>query len=122
MTTTPWTTGESWRSALGIARGPDDTEALVATIPQMLAFIHIVGSKVDHTSTSAVVIGSEPLQWSPVRDAPPGDSPHSYNIKRAVSISPADEIDVLAHPSGKTRINVFFPRDADWAKENILWV
>ena len=118
-TITPWAAGESWRSALGIARGPDDTEALVATIPQMLAFIHIMGSKVDHTSTPAVVIGSEPLQWSP---DPRHVSPPSYDIKRAVSISPADEIDILAHPSGKTRINVFFPRDADWAKENILWV
>jgi hypothetical protein len=117
-TTTPWAAGAAWRGALGIACGPDDSEALIATIPQMLAFVHLTGSEVNLTSTPPIVIGSEPLEWESDDRYPSPD----YQVKRAVSISPVDEIDIIPHTSAKTRITVFFPRDAEWAKENILWV
>jgi hypothetical protein len=78
-TRTPWAADAAWRGALGVACGPDDTEALMATIPQMLAFVHLTGSKFTLTSTPAIEVSSEPFEWKPDALYPPPE----YQVKRS---------------------------------------
>ena len=110
--TTPWCMGDGWRKALGIQHNPEkEKDGLVATIPQMIALLHLMGSALSDLHSTQAFSFSSPVNST---------SPKSrYNISRAIKITSGPN--GYGHPGRKVTVKVLFPNDSEWAKEKILW-
>jgi len=112
----PWqSSGWGWRRALGLIDGEprDKLEGLTATIPQMMAFLHLKMRFMTKLQSSKIITFYDPL----ILDASPPSN--VVNVKRGVKLLGAPEGN--AHIGGDVRVVVFFPRDSAWATENLFW-
>jgi hypothetical protein len=109
--------GQAWRAALKMAPR-SSSDGLVATIPQMISFLHLNGSGLYGITTTPARRFSTPLS----HHSPAGSSPFStsdLNVKRGVKIIEGPSCD--RHLGDEVRILVFFPQDCQWADERLLW-
>ncbi|KFZ25363.1 hypothetical protein V502_00159 [Pseudogymnoascus sp. VKM F-4520 (FW-2644)] len=115
----PWENiGDGWRSALGIAIGENDDDALVATIPQMMALLHLKGSALHNFESTPIEEFETPL-LSVHYDEDDAKSNPEWNIKRGLKIIKGPDRD--GHNADRAKVVVLFPQDSLWAKELLLW-
>lgn len=109
--------GQAWRRALRTAEN-SSYEGLVATIPQMMAFLHLTGSGLHAMASTSVQEFSVPLAYHPSNGPTPFSS-SDLGVKRGVKITegPMGE----AHRLDRVKVTVMFPHDCSWAHERLLW-
>jgi hypothetical protein len=109
---TPWKIGDGWRRALGIKHDPTtENDGLVATIPQMVALLHLKGSGLYDLHSSEVFTFSSPVDRN--------STISRYDINRGIRINLGPK--GMGHTGKVAVVVVLFPSDSDWAHERILW-
>jgi len=104
--------GKAWRKSLNIP-GSDSCEGLVATLPQMMALLHLDGSAIHSMTSSSVQEMATPLESLPT-------SGSDLKICRAIELTTRPSYD--AHFGDSVNIIVVFPEDCQWADERLLWL
>ena len=96
----PWSVGDGWRKALGVKHDPvSKSDEIVATVPQMMALLHLKGSCLRDLRSSV------PLKFEPaVRSGTEAE------IRRGVKIH--DGPNGIGHVGKKSTVIVLFPRDS----------
>ena len=90
----------------------NDREALVASIPQMLALLHINGFNL-HGMKAKLFKLKDPLR------ALQGRTVSNRPVQQVVYITEPPKCS--GHPPGRVRVRVLYPIDSEWAKEGLLW-
>ncbi|KAH8900607.1 hypothetical protein GQ53DRAFT_740608 [Thozetella sp. PMI_491] len=107
----PWpTTGRGWRSALQIPLyNPRYTtgEGLIATVPQMMAFLHLRFLSATDVWSSQALAFEGPLAIG------------GSSIRRGVRLAGSPR--GFPHVGKHTKIAVLFPADGTWAQEQFFW-
>ncbi|KAM7203558.1 hypothetical protein V8F33_002178 [Rhypophila sp. PSN 637] len=128
--------GSGWRKALHILldhpdqdrSGENDAEeqdypreGLIATIPQMLALLHLRYRTVDCVPSSQVFAFSLPLECSKLGESgPAGGSGGTWYVRRGLKL--------FGPPIGATHVGstgtvaVLFSRESRWVREQLFWV
>lgn len=109
--------GQSWRRALGVA-GNASHEGLLATIPQMMALLHLSGSGLYAMASTPVQEFGGPLECHEPNVSTPSCS-SGIKVKRGVKITKGPQGE--AHPLDRVKVAVMFPRECEWAHERLLW-
>lgn len=91
--------GQVWRAALNIAP-TSSSDGLIATIPQMMSFLHLDGSGLHEITSTSAQKFSTPLSYHSPAGPPPVSSPDS-NVKRGVRITKGPRCDY--HLGGKSQ-------------------
>ncbi|KAH6957513.1 hypothetical protein BKA56DRAFT_601789 [Ilyonectria sp. MPI-CAGE-AT-0026] len=115
----PWENiGDGWRRALGIAIGDNDDDALVATIPQMMALLHLKGAALHNLESTPIEEFETPLLSVPYEEDGAKSNP-KWSIDRGLKIVKGPDRD--GHDGDRAKVVVLFPQDSLWAKEQLLW-
>ncbi|KAK0755153.1 hypothetical protein B0T18DRAFT_425429 [Schizothecium vesticola] len=108
--------GGGWRRALRIVLGEGDAgtgprEGLVATVPQMLAFLHLTHRVVDYVPSTPVFSFDPPLMGMADDGA--------CRVRRGTKLlgQPGGAV----HVGESVTISVLFSRDSRWVREQLLW-
>ncbi|KAE8387681.1 hypothetical protein BDV23DRAFT_186093 [Aspergillus alliaceus] len=107
----PWTSiGGGWRYALNVTSASDSyfKEGLIASIPQIIACLHLRHGLISDILSSPVLKFEAPLASS-------GELP----IRRGVRLLGPPK--GYPHVGDNIRIAVLFPGDSEWATEQFLW-
>ncbi|KAF3396218.1 hypothetical protein F1880_006767 [Penicillium rolfsii] len=116
---TPWDIGDGWRHALGIQHDQEkENDGVVATIPQMMALLHLKGSGLHDLKSSPMEGFSVPLEASPHKDDHDKLAPR-WEIRRGLKILHGPQR--AGHFGNKVTVAVIFPQDSPWAHEKVLW-
>lgn len=108
--------GQAWRRALKTPKN-SSYEGLVATIPQMMAFLHLTASGLHAMASTPVQEFSVPLTCHTSEES---TQLHlGLKVKRGVRITEGPRGE--AHPLNRVKVAVMFPQDCQWAHERILW-
>jgi hypothetical protein len=112
--------GQAWRRALRTTENSSH-EGLVATIPQMMAFLHLTGSGLHAMASTPIEEFSEPLSRHTSGDSTssPSFSCSDLEVKRGVKITEGPQGE--AHRLDRVKVTVMFPPDCKWAHERLLW-
>jgi hypothetical protein len=111
--------GDGWRSALGVLH-EDEADGLVATIPQMLALLHLKGYGLHNLKSSPPFRFANPLtSVRAERDEDGRGLVHDWKIERGVKILEGPERN--GHQGSRAKVVVLFPSDGKWPTENIFW-
>ena len=114
----PWENiGDGWRSALGIAIGDNDDDALAATIPQMMALLHLKGSGLYNLKSTPIEEFETPLLSVPYNEDDSKSNP-DWTIERGLKIINGPDRD--GHDADRFKVVVLFPSDSLRAKEQLL--
>lgn len=108
--------GQAWRRALKTSKN-SSYEGLVATIPQMMAFLHLTASGLHAMASTPVQEFSVPLTCHTSDMST--RLPVNLNVKRGVRITEGPRGE--AHPLNRVKVAVMFPQDCQWAHERLLW-
>jgi len=116
-----WEIGGGWRLGLGLAYDSSkDEDGLVATIPEMMALLHLHQANLQDLSSSPPITFPHPLRPIPHADDTKFRTPIISEVNRGVNITSRPI--GLSHIGSKPRtIAVAYPRDSPWARERILW-
>lgn len=108
--------GGGWRRALRIVLGEGDAgtrprEGLVATVPQMLAFLHLTHRVVDYVPSTPVFSFEPPLMGMADDGA--------CRVRRGTKLlgQPGGAV----HVGESVTISVLFSRESRWVREQLLW-
>lgn len=108
--------GGGWRRALRIVLGEGDAgtgprEGLVATVPQMLAFLHLTHRVVDYVPSTPVFSFEPPLTGMADDGA--------CRVRRGTKLlgQPGGAV----HVGESVTISVLFSRESRWVREQLLW-
>jgi hypothetical protein len=111
--------GSGWRQSLRLIDFDDEKKSggLIASIPQMMALLHLKNKYLIDVRSTPVVSFTDPLRipFSPTLH--PGEMPK--RIRRGLKLLGAAE--GHAHIGSDIRVVVFFPLKSEWAKEEIYW-
>jgi hypothetical protein len=114
-----WTNvGGGWRHALRITSNNDNSfqEGLLATVPQMMAYLHLRHGLVNSVLSSPVAEFELPLT-SPGLNK--NDKDGATVIRRGTKLLGPPE--GFSHVGRNVRIAVLFPRDSEWTREQLFW-
>ncbi|KAJ5665521.1 uncharacterized protein N7477_007969 [Penicillium maclennaniae] len=115
----PWDIGDGWRHALGIQHDQaKEKNGIVATIPQMMALLHLKGSGLHDLESSPMEGFSVPLEANPHKDDNDQLAPR-WEIRRGLKILHGPQRE--GHFGNKVTVAVIFPQDSLWAREKVLW-
>ena len=108
--------GGGWRRALRIVLGEGDAgtgprEGLVATVPQMLAFLHLTHRVVDYVPSTPVFSFEPPLMGM--------EDDGACRVRRGTKLlgQPGGAV----HVGESVTISVLFSKDSTWVREQLLW-
>ncbi|KAK1830918.1 hypothetical protein QBC39DRAFT_259935 [Podospora conica] len=108
--------GGGWRRAMRIILSEGDAgtgprEGLVATVPQMLAFLHLTHRVVDYVPSTPVFSFDPPLMGMA------GDG--ACRVRRGTKLlgQPGGAV----HVGESVTISVLFSRESRWVREQLLW-
>jgi len=112
-----WTNiGGGWRHALRITPNNDSSfqEGLLATVPQMMAYLHLRHGLVNSVLSSPVAEFELPLTSLGLND-----KDGATVIRRGTKLLGPPE--GFSHVGRNVKIAVLFPRDSEWTKEQLFW-
>ena len=108
-----WAVGEGWKGALGIPVRNAETEGFRATLPQMLALLHLRGSGYEGLTSSPAVWFRDDTHGQPV-------SVHDVQAHRAILFEKGSKA-TIANQGTDFHVAVLFPMDVEWPREPFFW-
>jgi hypothetical protein len=109
-----WAVGEGWKRALGVpSRGNRETEGFLATLPQMLALLHLRGSGHEGLTSS-------PAVW--FRDDKHGQPLTIDDVAANRSILFENDPNVMVgNQDTDFKVVVLFSKNVNWPSESFFW-